>query len=63
MGAEVGYSVRFDERTSARTRILYLTGKPTSYAALIFPCVTVHAKHCPRLYTAKQKLYLWTLPT
>ncbi len=29
VGAEVGYSVRFDERTSARTRIVYLTGKLT----------------------------------
>jgi len=26
VGAEVGYSVRFDERISPRTRIVYLTG-------------------------------------
>ena len=26
VGADVGYSVRFEERTSPRTRIVYLTG-------------------------------------
>ena len=49
VGAEVGYSVRFDERTSARTRIVYLTGELNT-ASCIHPfhaCVT-HRESSPQ---------------
>ena len=31
VGADVGYSVRFEERTSSMTRIVYLTGGHQSF--------------------------------
>lgn len=33
VGAEIGYSVRFEERTSPRTRIVYLTGERSRHPA------------------------------
>ena len=50
VGAEVGYSVRFDERTSSRTRIVYLTGAQN----------TTFRVSPSRPYLVQEKLYCTT---
>ncbi len=37
LGQEVGYAVRFEERASSRTRIMYLTGGRTMHSMLQRP--------------------------
>ena len=49
LGQEVGYRVRFEERTSRRTRIVYLTGALTCKLAVSSVSTPFSIQNCTQL--------------
>ena len=49
VGQEVGYAVRFEERTSRSTRITYLTGRCSQVRGTreaVLQCAVLHGRLC-----------------
>jgi ATP-dependent RNA helicase DHX8/PRP22 len=41
LGEEVGYAVRFEDKTSANTKIKYMTGRPLQYCRGLYPILGI----------------------